>query len=190
VPGAGDAVCHQIRHDEGGVRAAGIALPRAGADPASTRTGGRHPATEMTPVLRPATNASRRACEMTETPCYYFVKASVLVARVSYVLIIGVIAVAIAAIAIVLRPDSASQPAALDFVQVVNYSKYGVVERIEAKGQTLTVQFRSSFDTKAQLGTSDHLFQSSLPVGKDLLSVLRDAGVEVNGTADLQVVSR
>ncbi|MDP9236599.1 MAG: hypothetical protein M3P30_04220 [Chloroflexota bacterium] len=110
--------------------------------------------------------------------------------RVSYVLIIGVIAFAIAAIAIVLRPDTASQPSVLEFTQVINYSKYCVVDRIEAKGQTLTVQFRPGFDTKAQFGTSDRVFQSTLPAGQDLVAALKGAGVEVNGTGGLQVVSR
>jgi hypothetical protein len=114
----------------------------------------------------------------------------VLVTRISYVLIIGVIALAIAAIAIVLRPDTASQPSALEFTQVINYSKYGVIDRIEANGQTLTVHFRPGFDTKAQFGTSDKVFQSALPAGQDLMSVLRDAGIDINGAGGLQVVSR
>lgn len=113
-----------------------------------------------------------------------------LVTRVSYVLIIGVIAFAIAAIVIVLRPDSASQPSALEFTQVIDYSKVGVIDRIEAKGQTLTVHFRSGFDTKAQFGTSDQVFHSTLPAGQDLVSALRDAGIDVNAVGGLQVVSR
>lgn len=113
-----------------------------------------------------------------------------LVTRVSYLLIVVVIAVAIAAIAIVLRPDSASQPSALEFTQVINYSRFGAIDRIEAKGQTLTVHFRSGFDTKAQFGTSDHVFHSTLPVGQDLVAALRGAGIDVNGAGGLQVVSR
>ena len=113
-----------------------------------------------------------------------------LVTRVSYVLIIGVIAVAIAAIAIVLRPETASQPAPLEFGQVIDYSKVGVIERIEMKGQLLTVHFRPGFDTKAQFGSGDRTFQSMLPAGKDLLAALKDAGVGVNDAGGLQVVSR
>lgn len=113
-----------------------------------------------------------------------------LVTRIGYILIIGVIATAIAAIAIVIRPDSASHPASLQFDQVINYSRFGVVERIETKGSTLTVRFRKEFDTKTQFGSDTHTFDSAVPAGSDLMTSLTQAGVVVNGDAGLQVVAR
>jgi hypothetical protein len=113
-----------------------------------------------------------------------------LVTRIGYVLIIGVIVAAAVAIVAVLRPERASEPAALEFQQVMNYSRYGVIERIETKGQTLTVHFRKDFDTKAQFGSDAHDFGSKLPDGVDLVASLTAAGVTVNGASGLQVTSR
>ncbi len=110
--------------------------------------------------------------------------------RIGYVLIIGVIAIAAAAVAFVLRPDSATHPAAIDYQQVINYSRYGVVERIETKGQTLTVYFRQDFNTKAQFGTGTHAFDSKLPTGANLVGDLTAAGIAVNSAGGLQVVAR
>lgn len=100
-----------------------------------------------------------------------------LITRVAHVLIVGVIATAAVAIVLVLRPETASHPPALEFQQVVNYSKYGVVDSIDAKGQVLTVHFRDGFDTKAQLGTDAHTFETSLPSGDNVAAVLAAAGV-------------
>jgi len=114
----------------------------------------------------------------------------VLVTRIGYVLIIGVIAAAAAATTLVLRPGTALHPAAIQYQQVIDYSRYGVVERIETKGQTLTVYFIKDFDTQAQLGTSDHVFDAMVPQGEDVIADLAKAGVTVNGPAGLQVIAR
>jgi hypothetical protein len=114
----------------------------------------------------------------------------VLVTRIGYVLIIGVIATAAAAITLVLRPGTASHPAAIQYQQVIDYTRYGVVERIETKGQTLTVHFSKDFDTQAQLGTSDHVFDAMMPPGEDVVATLAKAGITVNGPTGLQVVAR
>jgi len=113
-----------------------------------------------------------------------------LVTRVGYLLIIGVVATAAAAVMIVLRPSTASQPPALEFQQVVNYSRYGVVERIDVKGQTLTVRFKDGFDTQAQLGIADRVFAASVPAGSDITTALPEAGVPFNRPGGLQVVAR
>ena len=113
-----------------------------------------------------------------------------LVTRIGYLLIIGVVATAAAAVMIVLRPGTASQPPALEFQQVVNYSRYGVVERIDVKGQTLTVRFRDDFDTQSQLGISDKVFEAAVPVGRDITTALTEAGVPFNRAGGLQVVAR
>ncbi len=110
-----------------------------------------------------------------------------LVARIGYVLIVLVIATAVAAIAMVLRPDDASHPAMLEFQEVINYSHFGVVDRIDVRGQTLTVHFADSFDTTARFGTKTHTFEAAVPPGQDIVSALRAAGIEVNKTGGLQV---
>lgn len=100
-----------------------------------------------------------------------------LITRVAHVLIVGVVATAAVAVVMVLRPETASHPPTIEFQQVVNYSKYGVVDRIEAKGQVLTVHFRDNFDTQAPFGTDVHTFETSLPAGDDVAAVLAAAGV-------------
>jgi hypothetical protein len=113
-----------------------------------------------------------------------------LVTRIGYVLIIAVMATAIAAIAIVLRPDEATHPPMIEFQQVVNYSRYGVIDRIDAHGKTLTVHFRDDFDTAEPFQTSVHTFESAVPEGKDIVTELTAAGVPVDGSGGLQVTTR
>lgn len=112
-----------------------------------------------------------------------------LVARIGYVLIILVIATAAAAIAMVLRPDDASHPPMLEFQEVINYSHFGVIDRIDVRGQTLTVHFANSFDTAERFGTSTHTFEASVPTGQDIVSALQAEGIEVNKTGGVQVSS-
>lgn len=113
-----------------------------------------------------------------------------LVARIGYVLIVLVIATAAAAIAMVLRPDSASHPPMLEFQEVVNYSHFGVIDRIDARGQTLTVHFKDSFNTADRFGTTTHTFEAPVPAGQDIVSALQAAGIEVNKAGGLQVSNR
>ena len=110
-----------------------------------------------------------------------------LVARIGYVLIILVIATAAAAVAMVLRPDNATHPPMLEFQEVINYSHFGVIDRIDVRGQTLTVHFKDSFDTAERFGTSTHTFEAPVPSGQDIMTALQSAGVEVNKTGGLQV---
>lgn len=111
-----------------------------------------------------------------------------LVARIGYVLIILVIATAVAAIAMVLRPSSATHPPMLQFQDVVNYSHFGVIDHIDVRGQTLTVQFSNSFDTKTRFGTTAHTFEVAVPTGQDIESALKAAGIPVNGKGGVQVI--
>lgn len=113
-----------------------------------------------------------------------------LVARIGYVLIIGVMATAIAAIAFVVRPGEATHPPNIEFQQVVNYSRYGVIDRIDAHGKTLTVHFRDDFNTSEPFQTDVHTFESGVPDGRDIVSELTKAGVAVDGSAGLQVTTR
>jgi hypothetical protein len=112
-----------------------------------------------------------------------------LVARIGYVLIILVIASAGAAIAMVLRPDSAAHPPMLEFQEVVNFSQYGVIDRIDARGSTLTVHFKDDFDTKAPFKTNVHTFEAPMPPGQDIQSALANAGVAFNKPGGMQVTT-
>jgi hypothetical protein len=112
-----------------------------------------------------------------------------LVTRIGYGLIILVMAAAVAAIALVLRPEEATQPPMIEFQQVVNYSRYGVIDRIDAHGKTLTVHFKDDFDTAEPFQTSVHTFEAGVPDGRDIMSALTSAGVPVNGSGGLQVTS-
>jgi len=87
----------------------------------------------------------------------------------------------------VLRPDNASHPPMLEFQEVVNYSRFGVIDRIDVRGQTLTVHFQDSFDTVDRFGTGTHTFDAPVPSGQDIVSALQAAGIEVNKTGGLQV---
>ncbi len=100
-----------------------------------------------------------------------------LVTRIAHALIIGVVASAAVAIVMVLRPDSASHPPALEFQQVINYSRYGVIDTINIKGGEVTVHFRDDFDTKAQFGVDAHTFIASGPADEDAVTALMAAGV-------------
>jgi hypothetical protein len=110
-----------------------------------------------------------------------------LVARIGYVLIVLVIASAVAAVAMVLRPGNASHPPMLEFQEVVNYSHFGVIDHIDVRGQTLTAHFVDSFDTEARFGTSTHTFEAPVPSDQDIISALQEAGIAVNTTDGVQV---
>ena len=110
-----------------------------------------------------------------------------LVARIGYVLIVLVIATAAAAIAMVLRPDSATHPPMLEFQEVVNFSHYGVIDRIDVRGSTLTVHFRDDFNTAQPFKTSVHTFEAPVPVGQDIEAALTSAGVPFNTAGGMQV---
>jgi len=110
-----------------------------------------------------------------------------LVARIGYVLIIVVIASATAAIAMVLRPDSAAHPPMLEFQEVVNFSHFGVIDRIDARGSTLTVHFRDDFDTAEPFKTNVHTFEAPVPNGQDIMTALTSAGVPFNTAGAMQV---
>jgi len=100
--------------------------------------------------------------------------------RLGYFLIVCVIASAAVAIAYVLRPSDASQPPPIEFDSVVNFAKFGVIESVDVKGQTMTVRFKDGFDTKAQFGVSDHVFLGTIPAGRDIVAALTAAGVPLN----------
>lgn len=113
-----------------------------------------------------------------------------IVSRIAYLLMTMVIAVAVVAIVIILRPNDASSPPKMDFQTVVNYSQFGVVDRIEQSDQTLTVRFHEDFDTEKHFGTDEHVFESTVPTDRDLVAELEELGVTVNGESGLRVISR
>ena len=111
--------------------------------------------------------------------------------RLGYALILVILlaaAGAIAAVAVVAWPDSGAGHT-LDPQQVVNYSRFHVIDSIDQNGRTLTVRFKKDFDTKGAFGTSAHEFTSTLPAGADIVSMLTAAGVPINGADGLQVTT-
>lgn len=112
-----------------------------------------------------------------------------IVSRIAYLLMTMVIAAAIVAIVIILRPNDASSPPTMDFQTVLNYSQFGVIDKIEQKDQTLTVHFKKDFDTQKHFNTDTHTFEATVPESRDLLAELQAVGVPV-GEEGVQVISR
>lgn len=112
-----------------------------------------------------------------------------ILARLSYLLIITIIAVAGVAVFMVLRPDDASHNPALELQQVIDYSKFGVIENITESGQTLTVTFRDDFDTEEAFETDSRVFEATLPSGQNIRTLLQNNGVIV-GEGGVEVTSR
>ena len=104
-----------------------------------------------------------------------------LVTRIGYALIACVIIAAAVAIIIVLVPNGGSDDAspAIEFDTVVNYARYGVIESIDVKGDTMTVHFIKDYDTQTQFGTSSHTFTATVPAGQDIEAALTGAGIAV-----------
>ncbi len=108
--------------------------------------------------------------------------------RLGYLIILVIIVVAAGAIAYVVWPGgggsggasnggAASRPV-IAFDDVINYSKFGVIDQISVKGSVLTAHFRDDFDTKSRTGSDSHDYTSALPSGQDLAAVLQTAGVQ------------
>ena len=108
--------------------------------------------------------------------------------RLGYLIIVAIIAVAAIAVAVVLWPSSSSGEPELTFDEVVNFARFGVVERIEVEGDELTVTLYDWFDPQESLDTDAHVFVSTAPEGGDVAGALAAAGVPVNGDGALQVV--
>jgi len=109
-----------------------------------------------------------------------------IVARLGYLLILGIVIAAGVAIFVVLQRSEADPPS-LPLDQVINYSKYGVIDSMSANGDNVKVHFRSDFDTKGQLGNSSHDYQTKLRSGDSLVGLLQTAGVRVNGIDGVRV---
>ena len=105
--------------------------------------------------------------------------------RAGYVLMAAVIVAAAASIFVVLRPGNDAHR--LDPQTVVNYAKFGVVDKIEGNGQTLTVHFKASFDTQQSFGTGSHTFTSELPDSSSIIAMLQQAGVPINTDGGVQL---
>ena len=127
--------------------------------------------------------------------------------RLGYVVIVAIMAAAGAAIAYVVWPSGSSdepvvtRPAAtpaagsadtrpsIPFERVIDFTRLGAVLTIEARGQDVTVTFREDFDTSG-FNTASRVFSSSLQPGQDVIQVLEDAGVAVNGPGGVTVTKR
>jgi hypothetical protein len=100
-----------------------------------------------------------------------------LITRIAHALIVGIVAIAAVAIVMVLRPDTATHPSELEFQQVINYSRYGVIDTIEVRGREVTAHFRDDFDTKEALGVDAHTFVANGPADEDVVAALKAGGV-------------
>jgi hypothetical protein len=111
--------------------------------------------------------------------------------RFGYSLIILIVVAAVVAVAVLaLRVRDDGGPShTIDPQQVINYSKFQVIDSIDQNGRTLTVRFKKEFDTKSAFGTSSHEFTSTLPQGADVVSMLTAAGVPINGAGGIQVTT-
>ncbi len=118
--------------------------------------------------------------------------------RLGYVIIIAIMAIAGAAIAFVVWPSGSSEapavtaPAVLPiiaFERVIDFTRLGAVQTIDAQGQDVTVTFREDFDTSG-FNTASHVFRSSLQPGQDVVQVLEAAGIAVNGPGGVTVTKR
>lgn len=105
--------------------------------------------------------------------------------RLGYMLILAIMGIAVVAIAAVLwggGSGGSDAPAAtaplMAFEDVINYSKFGVIDEIKVHGETLTVRFRADFDTKSRTGSDSRTYTSSLPSGQTIDGALAAAGVQ------------
>jgi hypothetical protein len=111
--------------------------------------------------------------------------AVLLVTRAGYVMMAAVIVAAAVSILLVLRPAGGSHE--LDPQMVVNYAKFGVIDKIDGNGRTVTVHFRDGFDTEQALGTGSHTFTSEMPDSSSIISMLQQAGVPINTDGGVQL---
>lgn len=127
--------------------------------------------------------------------------------RLGYCVIIAIMAVAGAAIALVVWSSGSSDTPAVSaptvtaaagppstrpvipFERVMDFTRLGAVISIDAQGQDVTVTFREDFDTSG-FNTTSHVFSSSLQPGQDVVRVLEDAGIAVNGEGGVTVTKR
>ena len=111
---------------------------------------------------------------------------AMLVTRIGYALIACVVIAAAVAILYVLFAAGGSNKddtQSIDFESVVNYARYGVIESIDVKGQTMTVHFIKDYDTETQFGTSNHVFVATVPDGQDIAAALTAVGISVGDDA-------
>jgi hypothetical protein len=102
-----------------------------------------------------------------------------ILARLSYLLIITIIAAAGVAVFMVLRPDDASHNPAIEIQEIINFSRFGVIESITESGQTVTVRFDEDFDTEGAFDTDSHVFEATVPRGQNIRTILQNNGVIV-----------
>jgi hypothetical protein len=101
------------------------------------------------------------------------------IARAGYIAIIGIIAIAAVATAIVLQPDDASHNPTIEVQQVVNYARFGLVESIDVRDTTMTVRFVEGFDAEEAFGADSRVFEATLGEGEDIVAMLEAAGVPI-----------
>ncbi len=110
--------------------------------------------------------------------------------RLGYLVIVAIIAAAATAIYMVLQPGSAENNPSIEVQQVVNYAKFGQVERIDVSGRTVTVRFKDDLDTESAFGVDARVFDATLAEGDSILTILESNGVAVGGANGVRVTQR
>jgi hypothetical protein len=113
--------------------------------------------------------------------------------RLGYLLILAIMGVAAIAMFIVawssFDSDDEDEPFTVPFETVINYARFGTIERLEVEGDTVTVFVREDVDV-SQLNTDEHVWQTEVPE-QGVEQALREAGIAVDGDAGgLPVVQR
>jgi hypothetical protein len=113
--------------------------------------------------------------------------------RLGYLLILAIMAVAGVAMFIVawssFDADDEDEPFVVPFETVINYARFGTIERLEVEDDTVIVFVREDVDV-SQLNTDEHVWQSDVPE-QGVEQALREAGISVNGdSGGLPVVQR
>ena len=110
-----------------------------------------------------------------------------MITRFGHIVILAIIAAAAVAVFVVLRADDADSPSGDDLprmqvAEVINYSRFGVVDRIEVDGRDLTVHFARDFDVASTpLGTESKVFRATLDQGQDIRQLLGAEGIAIGG---------
>jgi hypothetical protein len=102
-----------------------------------------------------------------------------IVSRLAYFLIAGIIATAGVLIWQVLNPGEAENNPNIALDDVINYSRFGVVETIEVRERSLIVTFAEDFDTESAFSSDSRTYEAALPPGRSITSMLQEAGVTI-----------
>lgn len=112
------------------------------------------------------------------------------VTRIAYLAIMGVMVAAVVAVCTVTTGtggDNGELPE-ITTKQIVDYARFGMVEKIDVEDREVTVTFVETLDTEDAFGESSRRFRATLEPGETMTKLINDAGltvgaggIEVNG---------